>query len=425
MKHIDKNRNTLFLVSEGIAAAVILNLFSPFTQMFAKRMGAGDLHIALINSLPPLVAILVLIPCSILIERVADKKFVTGIMIVFNSIFYAIIAFTPNLPHELRVIVYVVLIGLMNWPGALYTTSWQSFFSYTFTDKEANRIYSLRSKYGAFFGLITVLLTGLLLSTVPKSDSDRILLYQFFYGTCFLISMVQVFFLSGIRQNSVDSANKQDSEKSDISLKDIKGVFANKPFMIFCACVFTFHIAWQMGWPLFFLYNADYIRVNEFQLGILNVASGLASFLSYPLWHKLAVKKGNSFVIIIGALGLTTNPFFYTGIMPFYVIVAVNIIVGAACAAFTMMLFCNLMEILPTSKKTMYISMYNTFINISGFIAPLLGIWMNRHTGIFRAMLIIGVLRTIGVGMFAFRWFLSLKEKENKSSAGQVYGRNQ
>ena len=50
---------------EGIAAAIVLNLYNPYVQMFAKRLGANDIDIALMNSLPQLVAIIILIPCSI------------------------------------------------------------------------------------------------------------------------------------------------------------------------------------------------------------------------------------------------------------------------------------------------------------------------------------------------------------------------
>ncbi|HEX2926989.1 MAG TPA: MFS transporter, partial [Ruminiclostridium sp.] len=207
------------------------------------------------------------------------------------------------------------------------------------------------------------------------------------------------------------------------SVKDIREAMTNKPFMVFCACAFIFHVAWQMGWPLFFIYNVDYIKVNEMQLGIINVASGLASFLSYSFWSKLADKKGNSFVIIIGAVGLASNPFFYMTIMPFSVIIIINVIVGAACAAFTLMLFCNLMEILPESKKTIYIAMYNTFVNISGFISPLIGVWVSSHTGIFHAMFVIGILRTIGAGLFILRWY-NQKYKVNGVKFPQAHGRN-
>lgn len=121
------DKNALFILLEGIAFTMVVYLYNPYIQLFAKRMGAGDLHIALINSLPPLVAILVLIPCGFLIERLNRKKITTMFLIFLNSLFYAAIAFVPFMPDKLKVLVYVILIGLMNMPGSLYQTTWQPF----------------------------------------------------------------------------------------------------------------------------------------------------------------------------------------------------------------------------------------------------------------------------------------------------------
>jgi MFS family permease len=75
-------------------------------------------------------------------------------------------------------------------------------------------------------------------------------------------------------------------------------------------------------------------------------------------------------------------------------------------------LFCNLLEILPENNKTIYISIFNTFINISGFISPLIGVWINRHAGIYHSMLLIGILRTLGACLFVLRWYMIEKNKK-------------
>lgn len=129
MNILINRKNIRFIILEGIAAAIILNLYNPYTQMFAKRLGATDLPIAMINALPQLVAIIILIPCSLFIDNIKNKKMVTCFLIGINSVFYFIIAFIPFLPNNYRLLAYVIFISLMNWPGSLYTTTWQAFFS--------------------------------------------------------------------------------------------------------------------------------------------------------------------------------------------------------------------------------------------------------------------------------------------------------
>ena len=177
-----RNRDTaaMFLILEGIVYTIVFNLYNPFIQMFAKRMGGTDLHTALLNAVPPLVAIFALIPFGILIERINKKKKTVMILLAIVSLFQAVIAFVPNIPNEGKVMIYVVLIGLMNGPGALYLTTWQSYFADNFKGSYANRVYTVRSKFSTFSGLVTVLVTGILLTRIPKSDAERLFLYQIF-----------------------------------------------------------------------------------------------------------------------------------------------------------------------------------------------------------------------------------------------------
>ncbi len=420
INRLNYDNNALFIILEGIAYTIVLNIYSPFVLMFAKRMGANDFHIALLNSLPPLVAVFVLIPCGILIEKANRKKRAASLMILLNAIFYAVIAFVPFIPGQVKIIIYIILIGLMNWPGSLYITTWQSFFADIFSGSNANRVYSLRSKYSAFFGLLAALFGGLILTEIPGNDAERLIAYQAFYLACFVITLVQLYFLSKVRSGPSTASDGKLPAAVPFRLSSFKEIFRNKGFMVFCLCTFLFHISWQMGWPLFFLYNVDYAGLNEFQLGMISVIAGATSFLSYSLWSRFIEKKGTRLVIIIGALGLALNPFFFTSLLSFYAIILVNVLAGFSGAGFTYTLFCSLLETLPEDKKTIYISMFNTFINISGFISPFIGIWLYKLTGIYTAFFIIAVLRMMASSFYIVRWWTG--RKINSSSMDHTLG---
>ena len=400
----------MFLIMEGIVYTMILNLYNPFIQMFGKRMGAENIHIALLNAAPPLVAIFVLIPFGMLIERINRKKQTVLILLFISSLFYAAIAFVPAIPHQAKVMLYVILIGLLNCPGALYLTTWQSFFADNFKGSHANRVYSVRSKFGTFFGLLTVLLTGLLLTTVPKSDEDRLFLYQIFYGACFALTLVQLLLFSRVgerneHQTGHTAGTDAESKSSHAFGKaDFAGILSNKPFLIFCLCSFAFHFFWQMGWPLYFIYNANYANLNELQLSLVSVASGLAQFLSYSFWNKQSEMRGSSLIIVIGAVGIAVNPLFFTVLHSFPMILLINVFVGFFIAGFNLTLFFSLLQTLPEKSNTVYISVFNTLINISGFIAPLIGVWIYNKTNIYMSLGIIGLLRIIASMLYLIRW---------------------
>lgn len=436
--------NAMFLILEGIAYTMVLNLYNPFTQMFAKRMGGNDLHTALINALPPLTAIFLLLPAGILIERLNRKKQTVIILLSVISLFYASIAFVPMIPHEGKVMIFVILIGLMNGPGALYLTTWQSYFAENFQGSYASRLYTVRSKYSTFFGLVTVLATGLLLTNIPKTDTERLIMYQIFYGTCFALTIVQILFFSSVNKGKTtgtvginvlppkdtNTGSDSDDRTKDRKLKegkmkdrirlfrkeDFAGMLKNKRFLLFCLCGIVFHMAWQMAWPLFFIYYTDHAHLNELQISLINLASGLTQFLSFSLWNKVIEKKGGSLVIIFGAAGLAVSPFVYSFSVGFPLILVQNLFAGAFQAAFNVTLFLCLLETLPSGKKTVYIAVFNTLTSLTGFAAPLIGLRILNMTNIHIAMAIAGAFRITGTLMYLIRW---LKERRSPLPAGQ------
>ncbi|MEN6313938.1 MAG: MFS transporter [Clostridiaceae bacterium] len=426
----------MFLIFEGIVYTMVFNLYNPFIQMFGKRLGAGDVHIALLNAAPPLVAVFVLIPFGILIERINRKKQTVLLLLLINSLFYAAIAFIPSIPHQAKVLAYVALIGLMNCPGSLYLTTWQSYFADNFKGSYANRVYSVRSKYGTFFGLLTVLVTGILLTAIPHSDEERLFMYQIFYGVCFVLTLLQVFLFSkvydhdeyhlhaGYTDNIPATAKTEDTAKTSHSFgkAELAEMLVNKPFLIFCLCGFAFHLAWQMGWPLFFIYNANYAGLNEFQISLINVASSLAQFLSYTLWNRLIDKKGSSLMIIPGALGLALTPFGFMTLVSFPLILFINTFSGFFMACFNLTLFSNLLETLPARSKTVYISVFNTLTNITGFVAPMIGVWIYNRTNIYMALTIVGIVRITATMLYVVRWWTGRTDRKGKTGNTEITG---
>ncbi|HCJ56735.1 hypothetical protein [Lutispora sp.] len=57
-----------------------------------------------------------------------------------------------------------------------------------------------------------------------------------------------------------------------------EGAFAA---IVFTLIAFIFHISWQMAWPLFFIYEVDFLHANEAWLSLINVSSALANVVIY------------------------------------------------------------------------------------------------------------------------------------------------
>jgi len=381
LNHLDTtSRNARFFTFEGAVGAIILNMANPFFAMFARRMGANDYEIGLISSLPALIGILALIPGSILVDKSGNKKKIVSFLILLFGIMYPLAALTPLLGNY-KITIFIIIIALMNWPFSVFNISWQSFFSDVMASR-FNSAFTKRTHVATIVGTTTALTAGLLLSYIPKNDSERIIMYQLFFFLSFILAIVQSWLL---RRVSAPPILKNTSDKtSNLSLikECLNNLVVHKEFRIFVILAFIFHVSWQMGWPLFFLYQVDVVGINEAWLSYVNVGVGFAGIITYSLWGKAIEKKGAQLILIAGTFGLAMNALTVILVNTRYMLLVQSTLTGLTFSAFTLAIFENLIEVVPQKNKTINIAMYTTLINISQFVSPLIGVWLYKQTSI-------------------------------------------
>ncbi|MDP4092360.1 MAG: MFS transporter [Bacillota bacterium] len=407
------DKNSLFFIYEGIAITIIINIANPFFTMFGKRMGAGDYQIGLISSIPALMGILAVIPGAMLVGRFRDKKKVVAVLALCTGILYPIAAFTPFTGTS-RVFWYIIAIAILNWPYSVYIICWQSFFSDVFDGSLRNRVYAARSKLGNLFGMISLLCTGLILAYIPHTDGQRVTLYQIFFFIAFVFALIQIWFLSRVTGYEI-TEKPTTSHNLKILIQTVKKAAADKPFKSFILTAFLFHITWQMTWPLFFIFQVNFLHANEAWLSFLNVGTGLAGVVTYTLWSRMVDRKGAGWVIIIGGFGLALNPLLLVISKSLFEALLFTILVGFLFSAFQLALFENLMNTVPQENKTLNIAIYTTFINISNFASPLVGVWIYKHTSIYFTMYMDSFLRLAATALFYINYKRSHNKGENPS----------
>ncbi len=408
---LHNNRNSLMFIFEGIMIIVIQNIANPFFSMFGKRLGAGDYEIGLLSSLPALIGVLAVIPGALISQKYSNKKKMIIMFILSAGIMYPLAALTPYTGGK-HVYLYILTVSLINLPISIYTILWQSYFSDVIPTDRRNNTYARRSKFSNLFGMTSLTLSGFILAYIPGNNSQRITIYQIFFFTAFILAMLQAWFMSRVVYTSPPLPKTRI--KPLLQLKEsIKIIRNNKPFKSFILTAFIFHVTWQMAWPLFFIYQVNFLNANEAWIGYLNVGTGLAGVLTYMIWSRMIEKKGAKFVIIIGAFGLALNPLLLVMSKTLLMALVCSISVGLVFSAFQLALFENLMDTVPQQNKTLNIAIYATFINLSNFISPMIGVWIYKHSSIFFAMTLTCILRLVATFLF----YIQYRKSINKQSS--------
>lgn len=398
--------------AEGVLIALVNNIVNNNNNLFATRMGASDFEISLVTSLPQLMGMLVLIPGSILTDRMPNKRrmVITTLLLLLSS--YFVMAFTPFF-SEYRLAAFIGMLTLSMGPMTLYNTCWQAYFSDVVPIEERNRAFTLRTKGTFFVSILMPLVTGPLLAAVAASEGKIRMHQAFVWVACGLLA-VQVLVVKRISGGDVHSGN-------GISFKDLKAAAAdlsrNKRFLGFAAVALLFYLMWQSDWTLYYLGMLYYLKLDEAWLSYVNVGGALIQFLTIGFWSRVNEKMGVRFGIIFGSLGLA--------LCPVSMIVSTSLPAGVGAPVFLIMntlsnfafatvalnmLQC-LLQVVPEKNKTLSIAIYTVLISFSNAVMPVVGVQVYTAFGAdLRALhitfWILFSARIVTTGLWTLRWWL-------------------
>ncbi|MDO4799929.1 MAG: MFS transporter, partial [Bacillota bacterium] len=357
--------NTRINVINGIAAAAAVNLVNPFFAKFAERIGASEIEIALLSSLPAFISVFALIPGAIMIDVLGQKQRTTAAFMFLNKLFLLLIALIPFVPDHVtfKPFLFVLMIALMNFPGSIYTNGYNSSIADIFDPRERGRATALRNRFSDITRITITLLSGVIMM-IPKTNSEVIMLYQIYFVVAFGLSLIEISTFRAFRfpetaPQEVDKTNKIKRSLEALK-KSIAFTVKDKEYRAFLICSLLFHFGWQMGWALFTVYQIKVLHATEIWFSAINIAAALASIFTATAWMRFADRKSHTFTIIFATFGMSVTPFLYVMSTSLYELVFYNVIIGFSITGTTLLLLNIMLNRTPSENRTTIMSIYST-----------------------------------------------------------------
>jgi MFS family permease len=403
-------KNERLSIWNGAFSIMSLNLVVGFIPLFAiEVLGASNQQVGLLSSLPSLMSIVAMIPGAIWINRLETKKRFTAASIFAARFFFLLILLIPFIPIVEQAWILVVLIALMNFPNALATLSWQSFIGDLVPDERRGQFFSQRSRTLTMVGMLTTFTTGVILNLFDKNEAGP---YQFLILAGFIFGVLEVYYLMKHMEQKKEFPKREKVRRFDLSI--FPKMIHHKPYFYFLLCALLFNFGWQMAWPLFSIYQINYAHATAFWISMFTVANQISQILSYKWWGNFADKWGNSVMLFVSAIGMTTAPILTILSTNLIYLTLINLWTGIFVAGTTMLLFNQLLKVSPDSNRTSFIANYNVAIAAIGFVAPQLGVLFLESFGITIAMTISSVFRCLGgLAFLVVVFYVERKKKED------------
>jgi len=405
------NRILLLFTLEGMLITLVNNLVGSNNNLFATRLGASDLQLSLLTTIPQLVGLTVLIPGGLLTDRMKNKRSMVMVSLSVLTVFYALIGCVPLLSAN-RFIAFLILFAASVGPMTIYNVSWQAYFSDMVNAKEQNRIFTYRTALTFAIGIIIPFVSGSLLAAANTND-DKIRLHQIYLWIGAALLLIQIIVLKQIKGSTKTAF-------AGVRTGQLKGVFSellhNKKFLSYVGVAIFFYVTWHVDWTLYFIGQVNYLKLNEAWLSYVNIGNAIVQFITIGFWSRLNNKYGVRFGIIFGNLGLAFCPIcmIVATSLPLpqgqVVFLLMNTLANITLAAINLNIMQCLLQVVPGNNKTLYISIYTVLVTLSNAFMPLLGVVLYTKLGADLSALqltfwIIFVARIISTGRWFLRWW--------------------
>lgn len=364
-------------IYEGIFANIYANLTgSIFLPAFALALGANDLHIGMLASVPFIANIGQLLG-GYLVERFNKKKFFAILFsFVSRSIWLPIVVLTmvyEDRPDQVLKILILLVIGSQLF-SAKSGVSWLSWMASLVPDEIRGRYFGLRNSFLGAANVIFSILAGLFLdwfkNSYPHHPRLRAFEIVFLFAVC--CGLLSSFLL--LRQPEQAPANVKKEKFKDL----IYAPLQHQQFRKFLSFAVPWSFVVNMASPFFVVYMLNNLHVSYAFAALMMVTSASADFIGMSVWGHLSDRYGNKPIIVLSTIVTAILPLIWlftgdTRYVVFIFIPLLHLLGGFFWAGYNLCSVNLVFRMVPSSGNSIYFALWNSFNGTAAGLGALTG----------------------------------------------------
>ncbi len=403
------DRNAWYLVVELLWAS-ILGSIAAFNAAYAIRLGADNLQVSLLSSIPALLAVLVSYPAGQFLQRHKRRMpWILGTLLAYRASFL-LVAVAPWL-HLFGIqpgFMAVLFIILGSAPAHFFNVGWIAMLGEAIPENRRAAVFAARNITNQVTISVAVFLCGQWLSRMPFPGN-----YQSLYAIGFLASMVSMIYLFKLQvPDSAVPVVEETASPRPRSLREFYGsvikstnnfrqeMVDNPAFLRITRNTFLHGIGVWMAGPLYVLYFVRQLDASDAWLGLNGTIASIGTIVGYSLWRWLMVRWGEPVslkrtIVLIGIypvlVGLTPS-------LP--LILAYGVLNGLIAPGVNLSHFNTLLKVTPPDARPRFTAIYITVMNIGAFVSPLISVAIADKVGLAPMLIVSGLLSIAGSTSF-------------------------
>ena len=390
-----RNRRYVQIDAVGVALG---NASSPFLPVFLTRMGATNIQIGLLSSMPGVTGLIMAIVVGRFLQtrRNIVPWFSMARLLVISS--YALTGLVPFLvPREYVVMAVLAIWAVATLPQIVVNVGFSVVMNSVAGPEGRFDLMSRRWSILGFTTAVTVALAGQVLDRIAEP-----LNYQVVFLALSVGGLISYYFSSRIQL--VDSQSQPPPAGGAIQsrLRGYLELIRHEPaFISFTLKRFVYLSGITLAVPLFPLYFVRELDAPDSWIGLVNTAQTAVLLVGYPLWAFLSRRRGSRFVLLASTLIVGLYPGMVALTHNQTLIIVFAAMAGIFQAGMDLVFFDELMKTIPPQYSPTFVSLAQSIQYLSAILAPLIGTALAAQIGIGNVLLISAGLRLVGFALFA------------------------
>jgi MFS family permease len=382
--------NIRYLYLEIVFASVLGGIVS-FHSAFAIRLGASQDLVAWLSAAPALIAAIGSIPSArFFAHRRKRKLWLFGSLLLVRA-GYGVAGLMPLLFPANAAFWFVIWIVVLNLPSIFFTNGFNALLGELVPEQRRAFVFSRRSIVYSIGVVLVTALAGVWLDHVPFPENYRIM-----YAFGFVVALGSHYYLH--RLTVPDQDVPPPSRQAAIAITERVTLSPAMRRMLFNTALYQFGLT--LPGALFNILYINTLKVSDGWIGLNSSAASAGVIVGYLVWERMLRRHTFMWGQQRASLLTWIFPFVLSLSSNLNVIMLANFAVNLMHPGFDLSSFNVLLKLSRPEHRTTYISWYNTVVNGSNFLGPIVGAWLAGYVGIPAVLMLSAVLRLSGGILF-------------------------
>jgi hypothetical protein len=406
----ETERNIWYLYLDVFWAGIFMAAVA-FNATYALRLGASNALIGWLSSIPPLLAMGVLIPAARFLETQTDRSPWLRRSLFVGRVTFVGAALAPWIFPRYAAEVVVAILIFRTIPMNVYTAGFSPLLADVIPARDRAFVIANRAIIMSATVAVCTFLFGRWMdvaNTIPWAAFP--VNYQVVYLVGAVAGMLSTYYVGHIHMPQ-SVVIRERGEGPALRLPRLPRfdhlwasaqtmVRENRTFvqLIINTLVFDFG-AWMVG-PLYMIFFIRQLNASDGWVGLNTTMAHIGVIGGNMIWRQIAQRVGTDRSLLMAVPVAVIYPFLVSLFPNLTLILFFGVLISLINPGVTLSHTTTLYTLCPPERRASYLAIYATVSNIGAFIAPTLGIALSGFLDIRWVFVIGGSIRLVGALLF-------------------------